>query len=220
MSFISRPKLGGDIDAYCTRCKLDMTHTIEAMNEAGEVLRVRCNSCGSQHQFHAPRSPGSSSSLRPGAGAYSSAVRPASPPLRADAPSPAWESKGAPPASTRLSLSDIKEALRDVIREELGITEVEIGDRWKGGTLVLKPGREGLQEKTIPIESLFHKIIMIRDRLRVLEQKINSSGNLSPEEKVSLQQYITGCYGSLTTFNLLFKNKEDWFVGSKEKSEA
>jgi len=91
---------------------------------------------------------------------------------------------------------------------------VELGKKWEGGTMTLTPGTEGLQGKDIPIETFFHKIVMLRDRLRVLEQQINSSSSLTDEEKVNLQQYITRCYGSLTTFNILFANKSDNFVGA------
>ena len=83
--------------------------------------------------------------------------------------------------------------------------------------MVLYPGDEGLKEKELPIETFFHKIVMIRDRIRVMEQRINSSKNLSDEEKINLQQYITRVYGSLTTFNVLFRYKEDSFVGEKSK---
>jgi hypothetical protein len=82
--------------------------------------------------------------------------------------------------------------------------------------MILQPADKTLKGKDIPIEDFFHKIVMLRDRLRVLEQNINSSKNLSDEEKVNMQQYITRCYGSLTTFNVLFKDKEDWFVGEKK----
>jgi superoxide dismutase len=94
---------------------------------------------------------------------------------------------------------------------------VELGNRWEGGEVVLKPGREGTQEKRIPLETFFQKIVMVREKLRVLEQKINGSKELSSEQKVQLQQYITACYGSLTTFNVLFKNKEDQFSGQSGK---
>ncbi|MBW2719790.1 MAG: hypothetical protein JRD94_14960 [Deltaproteobacteria bacterium] len=94
-------------------------------------------------------------------------------------------------------------------------TSVEIGDRWSDGELVLVPGKEGTQEKRIPIDVFFKKIVMVRDKLRVLEQKVNGNKTLSDEEKVQLQQYITGCYGSLTSFNVLFKQKEDQFAGQK-----
>ncbi len=114
-----------------------------------------------------------------------------------------------------MNADEFREVLREVIRDELGVAEVELGGRRQGGEVILKPGKEGTQEKRIPIESLFGKIVMIRDRLRVLEQKINGNGKLSAEEKVQMQQYVTGCYGSLTTFNILFADKGDHFVGQK-----
>lgn len=91
---------------------------------------------------------------------------------------------------------------------------IELGDKWEGGNLILKPGDEDLKSKELPIETFFHKIVMVRDRLRVMEQRINSS-KLTDEEKVNLQQYITRIYGSLTTFNVLFKYKDDHFVGER-----
>jgi hypothetical protein len=110
---------------------------------------------------------------------------------------------------------EFREVLRDVIRDELGVTDVELGNRWQGGEVVLKPGKEGVQEKRVPIEALFRKIIGIRDKLRVLEQKINANTKLTDEEKLQLQQYITQSYGSLTTFNVLFADRKDAFVGQK-----
>jgi hypothetical protein len=114
-----------------------------------------------------------------------------------------------------MDAEEFKKVLSQVIREELGVGTIEISGRWEGGEMILKPGKEGLQEKRIPLDSLFHKIVMIRDRLRVLEQKINTHPKLASDEKVQLQQYVTGCYGSLTTFNVLFANREDQFVGQK-----
>ena len=94
--------------------------------------------------------------------------------------------------------------------------KVAIADKWKGGKLVLEPD-DGTANKEIPIETFFHKIVMVRDRIRVMEQKINSSKNLDDQEKVDLQQYITRIYGSLTSFNVLFKTKNDHFVGERGK---
>ncbi|MEO5996995.1 MAG: hypothetical protein ABIN89_09685 [Chitinophagaceae bacterium] len=94
---------------------------------------------------------------------------------------------------------------------------VPLGDRWIGGTMLLQPKDTTQKPKEIPIDIFFHKIVMLRDRLRVLEQQVNANKQLSDQEKVNLQQYITRVYGSLTTFNVLFKNKEHWFVGSKEE---
>jgi len=96
---------------------------------------------------------------------------------------------------------------------------VPLGDRWQGGILILQPADKSQKPKEIPIEVLFHKIVMLRDRLRVLEQQLNGSKQLSEEEKINLQQYITRIYGSLTTFNVLFKNKEHWFIGEKGAKE-
>ncbi len=109
-----------------------------------------------------------------------------------------------------------RQVLREVLLDELGVRDVDMGDRWNGGELVLVPGREGTQEKRIPIDVFFKKIVMVRDRLRVLEQKINGHEGLSDNEKVQLQQYITGCYGSLTTFNVLFRREEDQFTGQQK----
>ena len=109
-----------------------------------------------------------------------------------------------------------RQVLREVLLDELGVRDVELGDRWNDGEIVLVPGKEGTQEKRIPMDVFFKKIVMVRDKLRVLEQKVNGNKNLSDEEKVQLQQYITGCYGSLTSFNVLFKRKEDHFAGQKK----
>ena len=113
-----------------------------------------------------------------------------------------------------MEASEFRRVLREVLSEELGLGDVELGGRWEGGELILKPGREGTQEKRVPLDQFFAKIVMIRDKLRVLEQKINAHGNLSAADKVQLQSYITGCYGTLTTFNLLFAKREDGFTGA------
>lgn len=116
-----------------------------------------------------------------------------------------------------VSLEQVETMMIKVLRKFSDIQEtVELGDKWAGGKMILKPGREDLSSKELPIDAFFHKIIMVRDRLRVMEQRINSS-NLSDEEKVSLQQYITRIYGSLTTFNVLFKYKSDFFTGERSK---
>lgn len=119
---------------------------------------------------------------------------------------------------TGLTLAEVEEAISYVLNKYQGLSEVvKIGDKWKGGSLIMKPGNSDLQPKNVPIETFFHKIVMVRDRLRVLEQNINSHPNLTDEEKVDLQQYITRAYGSLTTFNILFAEKDDNFVGQKTK---
>ncbi len=116
--------------------------------------------------------------------------------------------------------SEVERSLLKILRLWNGFSElVPLGDRWKGGTMLLQPADKSLKPKEIPVEDFFHKIVMLRDRLRVLEQNINSHKKLNDEEKVNIQQYITRCYGSLTTFNVLFKNKEQWFTGEKGGKE-
>jgi hypothetical protein len=116
--------------------------------------------------------------------------------------------------------SEVEKSLLKILRLWGGITEnVPLGDKWLKGMMLLQPDDKSLKPKEIPIDDFFHKIVMLRDRLRVLEQNINSNKTLSDEEKVNIQQYITRCYGSLTTFNVLFKNKEQWFVGEKGSKE-
>ena len=109
--------------------------------------------------------------------------------------------------------TDLELLLRRIIREEAGVTAVTPAEKWRGGMLILKPGQAQLQEKSIPIETFFHKIVMLRNRLRTLEQQINAS-DLPEDAKVKLQAYISGCYGSLTTFNVLFANEDDQFKGT------
>jgi len=116
-----------------------------------------------------------------------------------------------------VSFYDVEQSLLSILKKWNGIAEpVAIGDKWKGGNMKLVPGQVGILGKDVPIDVFFHKIVMLRDRLRVMEQKINSS-NLEEIEKVELQQYITRIYGSLTTFNVLFKSQSDYFVGEKSK---
>ena len=116
--------------------------------------------------------------------------------------------------------SEVERSLLKILRLWGGISEVvPIGDRWQKGTLIIQPADKTLKPKEIPVEDFFHKIVMVRDRLRVMEQQINAHKKLTDEEKVALQQYITRIYGSLTTFNVLFRNKEHWFVGDKTGGE-
>ena len=112
--------------------------------------------------------------------------------------------------------SEVEKSLLKILKMWGGIVEtVQLGDKWLGGKMLLQTADKTLKPKEIPIEDFFHKIVMLRDRLRVLEQNINSHKKLTDEDKVNIQQYITRCYGSLTTFNVLFKNKEQFFVGDK-----
>ncbi len=116
-----------------------------------------------------------------------------------------------------VSYSQVEAMMVKVIRRFSDVQEtVDLGDKWKGGKMILEPGRTDLSSKEIPINAFFHKIVMVRDRLRVMEQRINSS-NLEEEEKINLQQYLTRIYGSLTSFNVLFQFKSDQFTGERTK---
>jgi len=114
-----------------------------------------------------------------------------------------------------VSIADIEIALENILDRRLNEFQlVPLANKWNNGTLILKPGDTSLQEKEMPIETFFHKIVMVRDRLRLIEQKINANKKLTDEEKIDLQQYVTGIYGSLTTFNVLFKETHHQFKGS------
>ncbi len=131
----------------------------------------------------------------------------------------AWEIIDAVPAEEPVTYTEAEKSLIRILRQWSDVSEiVPLADRWDKGTMILRPQDPGLKEKEIPIETFFHKIVMARDRLRVMEQRINSS-KLTDEEKVNLQQYITRIYGSLTTFNILFKYKEHQFRGESSSTE-
>jgi hypothetical protein len=127
------------------------------------------------------------------------------------------------PAEATAAVSALEVPLASLIRdtahavvEALGLEQKDVivedlATRWQQGTLIMQPADGSLQPKEVPLETFFHKIVMIRNNLRVLEQKVNASDKLSEADKFDLQQYITRCYGSLTTFNVLFKNKDDQF---------
>jgi len=115
-----------------------------------------------------------------------------------------------------ISYEKVERVFRKMLTSITDIQQpVHLGDKWRGGKLILKPENDALKEKEMPIDAFFHKIVMVRDRLRVMEQRINAANGLDDQEKVALQQYITRIYGSLTSFNVLFTDKEDYFVGEK-----
>lgn len=115
-----------------------------------------------------------------------------------------------------VSLYDVEKSLKDILRRWSDVTEIApIADKWKKGTIIFQPEDANVSNKEIPIATFFHKIVMVRDRIRVMEQKINASKTLEEQDKIDLQQYITRIYGSLTTFNVLFKSKSDHFKGVK-----
>jgi hypothetical protein len=204
-------RAGESIEDFCRACKTDRLHTV-MVADAGRPIRVVCDYCQSEHNFRGgPRIAASG-----GDDVSESVDAPQRPPAtRAAGASMSLVSEReriTSPMSVDSS-QDLEWLLRRIIREEAGVTAVTPSDRWRGGTLVLKPGRPGLQEKSWPIETFFHKVVMVRNRLRTLEQQLNSS-DLPEDVKVKLQAYVTGCYGSLTSFNVLFADEEDKFKGS------
>jgi len=117
-----------------------------------------------------------------------------------------------------LDLDQVRSTLKRLLEDFSDVSQIiPIAEKYRGGKLILQPADESLKPKEVPIETFFHKIVMVRDRLRVLEQNINSNNKLDDQDKIDLQQYITRCYGSLTTFNVLFKEDKHFFVGEKSK---
>jgi hypothetical protein len=212
-----RFRAGEEIEDLCRACKADRLHTVIVVDGAGWPLRVQCDHCHSQHNYRGgPRTPSSASSSA-SSSPVSSPVRPPATPKPPSPPADAFplatdRERTAPPMSLHDHSDDLELLLRRIIREEAGLTPVTPAPKWRGGTLVLRPGTPGLQEKTWPIETFFHKVVMLRNRLRTLEQQVNAS-ELPEDAKIKLQSYVSGCYGSLTSFNLLFADDADQFKG-------
>src|SRR5262245_29224351 len=182
-------EVGQEVEAWCGQCRVNRRCAIASLNPDGTIDRVTCTYCQTSRNYRPPQTARVSVDAERGEGERIFSI----------------------------PEEELKNLIRSVVREEMEIGKAPLADRWLGGTLVLKPGKPGLLEKQIPLGDFFHKIVMVRDRLRVLEQQINSNAKLSDEDKVHLQQYITRCYGSLTTFNILFKEKTDQFIGSKSE---
>jgi len=209
---LSRPyKAGESLEDFCRACKTDRMHTVVAADADGRPLRVACGYCRSEHNYRGgPRVDPSS----PSAGG--TAVKPRTPSRVAAAREPSAivsDRERIAPAMSVDREADLEMLLRRIIREETGLTAVAPAEKWRGGSLVLRPGTPGLQEKAWPIETFFHKVVMLRNRLRTLEQQVNAA-DLPDDVKVKLQSYISGCYGSLTSFNVLFADEDDQFRGS------
>ena len=190
-------RAGDTLEDYCRACKTDRLHTVVAADADGRPLRVSCGYCHSEHNY------------RGGARIATSAGAPDRP---TDFPTVGERERTLPPMAIDQH-TDLEMLLRRVIREEAGITPVAPAEKWRGGTLVLRPGAPELQEKTWPIETFFHKVVMLRNRLRTLEQQVNAA-ELPDDVKVRLQGYISGCYGTLTSFNVLFADERDQFKGT------
>ena len=201
-----RYRAGQPIDDLCRACKAVRDHTVVAADDQGCVLRVRCGFCGSEHNYRGGRHETPSPRM-------AAAGRREAPPAGLPFDLVAVGERTAAPMTSDLGGVDLERMLRRVIREESGLTPVVPAAKWRGGQLILRPGKPGLQDKVVPIESLFHKIVMLRNRLRTLEQQVNAS-DLPEDEKIKLQGYVTACYGTLTTFNVLFAEEADQFRGT------
>ena len=192
-------RAGQQVDDLCRQCKAVRRHTVIASDAEGEIARVMCDFCRSEHDF---RGGGGVRKVAPS--------RPEEGRGEKDG-GEATEDEGTP--ATETSPSDLEELLRRVLREEAGLSAVAPAAKWRGGQLVLRPKDASLQEKSWPIDAFFHKIVMLRNRLRTLEQQVNASA-LPEDEKVKLQAYVTACYGTLTSFNVLFADESDQFKGA------
>ena len=211
-------RAGDSIEDYCRACKTDRLHTVVAADSDGRPIRVACGYCHSEHNYRGgPRIATSVPAAPPAASPR--AASPSGAPLAprgARAPFDLVserERTATPMTSDQIAHADLEGLLRRIIREETGLTPVVPADRWRGGHLVLRPGNPALQEKSWPVETFFHKVVMLRNRLRTLEQQLNAA-DLPEDLKVRLQGYITGCYGSLTSFNVLFADETDQFKGA------
>jgi len=209
---IRQYRAGQSVEDHCRSCHEDRTHTVIVVDGQGQPLRVTCDFCRSDHNYRG--------GPRMGAGGSATSTRTA-PGLKPQAPSQplplvSERERTAPPMTHNSDSSDLELLIRRIIREETGLTPVTPAEKWRGGELVLKPGKPGVQEKSWPIDSFFHKVVMLRNRLRTLEQQVNAS-DLPDDQKVKIQGYITGCYGSLTSFNVLFADEDDRFVGASQE---
>ena len=215
MSPVRSYRVGGSIEDYCRACKTDRIHTVMAADPQGQPIRVVCDYCRSEHNYRGgPRIDAPAG----GRMAASASAPPARERRSSDTtartlfPLVSERERTSTPMSSQ-NVADLELLLRRIIREETGLTPVAPAEKWRGGSLVLRPGTPGLQDKSWPIETFFHKVVMLRNRLRTLEQQLNAS-DLPDDVKVKLQGYITGCYGSLTSFNVLFADEDDQFKGA------
>jgi hypothetical protein len=201
-------RAGDSVEDVCRVCKTDRMHTVVAADPDGRPIRVVCGYCQSEHNYRGgPRIGHDAPSARTISPASSRVVREPFPLV-------SERERMAPPMMPDSTDGvDLEMLLRRIIREESGITPVVPAEKWRDGQLVLRPGNPALQERSWPIETFFHKIVMLRNRLRTLEQQVNAA-ELPDDVKVKLQGYISGCYGTLTSFNVLFADEEDQFRGA------
>ena len=210
-------RAGQSVEDHCRQCHEDRIHTVIVVDAHAQPLRVACDFCRSEHNFRGgPRNSATeateategtegteSSDFKRSTRSQQALSRPVTP----------LPSTRAPAMTQTPADNELEATIRRIIREETGLTPVAPAEKWRGGALVLRPGKPGVQEKSWPIESFFNKVVMLRNRLRTLEQQVNAS-DLPDDQKLKIQGYITGCYGSLTSFNVLFADEDDRFVGA------
>jgi hypothetical protein len=198
---------GDSLQDLCRACKTERGHTVIVADAQGRVLRVICDYCGSQHNYRG----GERSERAPRGIAHAAGTSALPTVTERERRYPmlkitAQDGEG----------MDLEMMMRRIIREESGLTPAALPEKWRGGEMILHPGKPGVQDKTWPIDTFFHKVVMLRNRLRVLEQQINAA-EIPEDLKIRLQGYITGCYGTLTSFNILFADDEDRFQGSSSE---
>lgn len=212
-----RYTVGDTAHDLCPFCKESRSHEVTIADGDGRIVRLTCDVCGHEHRFS------SSPLVSPEPEPKARVVRRGEPRGEEQIAMPlvgererrfaAMSDEAAVPGV------DLEMLLRQVIREELGLTSVVPVEKWRGGELVLRPGKAGVQEKSWPIESFFNKIVMLRNKLRLIETQINAAEGLPDDVRLKLQSYLTGCYGTLTSFNVLFADKADQFRGASGKEE-
>jgi hypothetical protein len=205
-------RAGDSVEDFCRACKTDRMHTVIVTDADSRPLRVVCGYCDSEHNFRGgPRIAVDDPPARGGAPATARAQRVD----REVFPIVSERERSGSPMNLQSPQGevDLEMLLRRIIREETGMTAVAPAEKWRGGTLVLRPANQQLQEKAWPIETFFHKVVMLRNRLRTLEQQVNAT-DMPEDVKIKLQAYISGCYGSLTSFNVLFADESDQFKGA------
>ncbi|MDQ3212897.1 MAG: hypothetical protein M3Q85_09510 [Acidobacteriota bacterium] len=207
-------RAGESIEDFCRSCKTDRMHTVVVADAEGQAVRVVCGYCHSEHNFRGGPRVGQESRVASWGSDITAPTREPRRAARAERePFPiVSERERIAPVSDGSGL-DIEMILRRVIREEAGVTATAPAEKWRNGHLVLRPGNPALQEKSWPVETFFHKIVMVRNRLRTLEQQVNAA-EIPEDVKVKLQAYVSGCYGSLTSFNILFADEDDQFKGA------
>jgi hypothetical protein len=208
-------RAGDTVEELCRACKIDRLHTVIVVDGEGRPVRVQCDYCGSQHNSRGPSRSSDAASTRGKPEPSRDVVRQVHhEAARTALPLVSERERIEEPIMVESAGGvDLEMLLRRIVREETGLTAAAPAEKWRNGSLVLRPGNPELQDKSWPIETFFHKVVMIRNRLRTLEQQVNAM-DLPEDAKVKLQGYITGCYGSLSSFNVLFADEADQFKGS------